>query len=71
MKDIKIESGINIPEPQKRDLKYPIASLNIGDSFQFPIEKYASVNALVRRFQKLSGQSFTLRKSECRCWRTA
>lgn len=71
MTDIKVDKGVNIPEPQKRDLKYPIASMDVGDSFKFPIDKYASVNALVRRFQKISGHSFTLRKSECRCWRTA
>ena len=71
MTDIKIESGVPLANPNSRKMKYPLADMKVGDSFRFPTHKYASVNALIRRHSKETGKTFTLRKAESRCWRTA
>lgn len=68
----QIDSGV--PIPQGSFGRIPIADLEIGDSFLFPIEKRRSVQTIASRVKKDTGRDFTIKKMDdntCRVWRTA
>lgn len=48
MSDVKVETGLPIPEPRSRGMKptYPFAKLKVGESFSVPIsgERYGTGN---------------------------
>lgn len=67
---IEIADSIPIP-PVSNATVYPFATLEIGQSFAVPLDKRASVQAIMTRHSK-GGKRFTSRtvENELRVWRT-
>jgi hypothetical protein len=65
---VSIDSGIPAPERAS----YPYDSLQVGDSFLFPVSKRGSVQSRVNRMKREQGKEFTVKKMDkdtCRVWR--
>jgi hypothetical protein len=66
----KIERGIEMPVRSK-DIRYPLAEMEVGDSFSFPLEYRASVQTLASAAKK-QGRAYRVKKiapEVCRIWR--
>lgn len=64
-----VDKGIKVPV--KRAL--PLASLNIGESIEFPFERRSTVATQASTIKRRTGKVFTVRKiddNKCRVWRT-
>jgi len=70
-KTIKIEKNIPIPAARAgRASKYPLADMEVGDSFSFPASRLTSVASMVHQCSKKTNAKFTMRGGEInRCWR--
>lgn len=69
---IKVEKDIPLKTSFGRESKYPFRLLEIGDSFQVPVNAQASVRRLAWSHAKLLGRAFAVRKEAgglYRCWR--
>ncbi len=69
MNEIIIEKGITIPS--RRESKWPLLKMEIGDSFSFPEAKVNSVRISVQK-AKAANFRFTIRtidQNTSRCWR--
>jgi hypothetical protein len=65
---VQIDTGIPIPTS-----KYPLRSLNVGESFLVPLENRNSVQAQVSRLKATTDREFVVRKMDeetVRVWRT-
>jgi len=75
---IPIDKGVLIPSIRRRKSPYPIAEMEVGDSFHVPampgdlMKVRNRLNGALLRFKR-DGQKFTLRVVEggVRVWRTA
>ena len=66
---VSIDTSVPIPE---RAI-YPLAQLEVGDSFLFPADKRGSVQTRASKVKRDTGREFVVRKinkDECRIWRT-
>ncbi len=68
----------NVPAPAGKNLKYPWAEMEVGDSFAIPNavtqEQAAKVRGACAAFAHRTGTKFSIRKDEAgvlRCWRLA
>ena len=74
---MKIEKGIPVPELRLgRRSNYPLAEMEVGESFACEKPHRAEVNRLRQaayRYGKRHGKKFTVRVSgdEVRCWRVS
>ena len=67
--EVVVESGIPVPErkslrefAKKRESKYPVAKLEVGQSFWVPSEKSLSLRGTAARHKKLNpGFEYTVR----------
>lgn len=66
-----IDTGVPTPEPR---LKYPLAQLEVGQSFVIPLEKRVSISSSISMVKKkYPDRKFTVRKESdttARVWRT-
>lgn len=65
---VTIDSGV--PTPARAH--YPIEQLKVGESFLFPANKRASVQARASRIKADTGREYTVKKMDkdnCRIWR--
>ena len=82
--EVTIEQNIEIPKVsnrghwKKEQPLYPVAKLNVKDSFWICKEKSGSLRCTASRFKRLNpGWNYTVRsekvdgKDGCRIWRTA
>jgi hypothetical protein len=83
--EFKIEKGVPIPAPTLNGKRGPtpkgamVASLEVGDSFLFPIEggptrtDASRMHALTQSYSRKFGYTYVVRKLEdgMRVWRTA
>ena len=71
---VQIEQGVPIPdEPDTRFDFFPLESLAVGESFEFPAESRAYVQSRASTIKRRKGMGYTVRKVEggaCRVWRT-
>ena len=72
----KIEHGITMPEPRGRYPKYPLAEMQVGDSFAISEGDVAKLRVAVSHFGTRKGRKYSIRcidpvKHEYRCWRIA
>lgn len=74
---LQVDSNVPLPgESAKRgpEPKYPLAGMEIGDSFLFPKGQRGSVQTRASQVSKQTGYKFTVRvvdKDNCRIWRKA
>lgn len=57
---MKIEIKKGIPIPVKKE-KYPFRDMEIGDCFEFPKEKYNTINSACQFYAKKHNVKFTVR----------
>lgn len=64
----------DVPVPAEVPLThYPLRSLEVGDSFAFPLEKRNSVAPVATKLKNETGREFIIRKTDdttARIWRT-
>lgn len=68
--DVKVDEGVPIPVQR---ISVPLDSLEVGQSFEFPLAKRSSVQSLASRLKKSTGKTFTVRtidQNKARVWRT-
>ena len=68
----KVEKGITRPSGKYGPTKYPFFVMEVGDSFEVPIEKKNSIYKCASSYGKRHGQKFSVRKFDdatYRCWR--
>lgn len=74
---IKAEPGFPMPEKQRGgNIKYPLATMAVGESFHVPKDKISTVRNSVSVYQKRNietARKFSIRRYEMdyRCWRIA
>jgi hypothetical protein len=56
--DFKVDQGVPMPKVYR----YPIDELEVGESFEFPIEKRQSVQTSASNIKKKSDKSFVVSK---------
>lgn len=73
-----IERDVPIPPvgkaPGGKPRVFPVAELEVGESFEFPIEKRPTVQSSASHVKRDTGREFTVRKIDDvtgRIWRTA
>ena len=68
-----IEKNVPLPTTRVKRWKYPLAEMEIGDSFFLPNKKTQDVSSAIGRRAKLLGREFTSRAENngVRIWRTA
>jgi hypothetical protein len=72
----KIESGVAMPASRGRYRKYPLAEMQVGDSFAVSRSEVDNIRNAVSFFGKRHNRKYTVRcvdpvKGEYRCWRIA
>lgn len=73
----QIEKGVPLPARRfgrKSRFLFPFEQMEIGDSFAGQKSDWASAQAAMRRFCRMNGKEFTIRKLEdggFRIWRVA
>jgi len=72
---VPVENGIPLP-PRRRHAatKYPLAEMEVGQSFKVDVDKLSSIRVLICRQQKATSKRFayrTISKRQIRVWRTA
>jgi hypothetical protein len=74
----EIEKDVPIPERTERrgrPRKYPLDKLEVGDSFKFPSEEWASLRSCIRFYKRKNTNTqfviFRVKEEEnmMRCWR--
>lgn len=68
--DIPMPGGRARPGPEP---KYPLMSLEVGDSFSFPYDKRKTVQTRTYQIKRDTGREFAIRKADnntARVWRT-
>lgn len=69
----RVEKGIPMPESRRGGLvKYPFQTMDIGDSFEFPLQEYAAIQSACRAGRLIKDKRFSLRKETTttgRIWR--
>lgn len=61
-----------LPVPVGRATKYPFDSMEVGDSFSFPIVERANIQSRISKLKKDTGKVFAIRKMDigvARVWR--
>lgn len=71
--EIKIEKGIPVPKDLRTVKKYPVAELEVGDSFFVPNMTSASLGGTTSYYARKHNRKFTIRNegTGCRVWRVA
>jgi hypothetical protein len=71
----KIEKGVPVPSPQNRVMKYPLAKMEVGDSFVTALADRSHVFTCARQLlAKIPGIKISTRKegkNKIRVWRVA
>lgn len=71
---IQIEKNVPMPEPRPTEPKYPLAKMQIGNSFIVPLHKRNAVSTAARAVARKTGMTFSIRmisETEARVWRTS
>ena len=61
----------SVPVPPVREI-YPLGTMEVGDSFTFPIAKRANLQTYTSALKRKTGKEYTISKisdTEARCWR--
>jgi hypothetical protein len=72
--DFVVEPGVAIPPIRRHTVKYPFATMEVGDSFTCGVEDYNSVRVGCHIHGKKYGKKFSTRRTPSgglRCWRIA
>jgi len=70
----KVEKGIPIPAPLKRRPLFPVADMEVGDSFTVPYEFAKDLRAAAHTYGWRNRRKYSVRKQPdglVRCWRVA
>jgi hypothetical protein len=72
---MKIEKGVPIPPVNSQFLSWPFGQMEVGDSFEVPLDKRERCRSAVSSYSRQHpGLKFTVQKTgddTWRCWRTA
>jgi hypothetical protein len=66
MSEYEVEKGV--PIPKNNTAKFPLASMDVGDSFKFAKEDVSRLRSAARYYCKNKPAKFFI--SDGRCWRT-
>lgn len=69
-----IEKNVPLPRKCQRAIKYPLADMEVGDSFVVPLSERQRVTNTAHMFAKRNGGKFASRKIDAetaRIWRVA
>jgi hypothetical protein len=72
----KIDRGVAMPESRGRRRKYPLAEMQVGDSFTVNRNEVDALRTAASWFGRRNGRKYSIRcvdpiKGEYRCWRIA
>lgn len=71
----KIDADVPVPtEPEVMSDRFPLTSLEVNESFEFPSADRAFVQSMASTLKKRKGLTFTVRKisdDAARVWRTS
>jgi len=72
----EIEKGIPIPVKRGEIARYPLRTMNVGDSFVISVKERSAVSTRAHDMKRLYGLCFTVRRvvengiTQYRVWRT-